>query len=490
MGHRARHVTAAVACALVLAACADRSSDGTATGGSPGGSVTAASDGSTLGTAIPDDFPLSEGMGGPADAVPTSRTGTGLRDLELCGTSPLRGLGTRDRMVADTSGGESADTRELLVLGSPEDAVRLADRLAALASDCAEPDTRRDVETRTEVLASPFGPGPATTLLQTYSVDGEPDTGATVVHVVPVGAALLVSSTYGRWTRDSAPQAVDATVAPLRTTVAALTVFGETPTPSPTPTSTPTSTPSPSESPGEPSESPAGSPSEPPSESPTSPSPSSPAPTSPPPTAPTGAPEPTEPAEAPEPTEIPADFPLLTGWPEDATAEPGADNGRQGPTRGADALQFRACDEVWREPEHVDRLSAAWVDVEDHRHRQLTTYARAAAAAAAVEDLVEQQRACPSEPAGEDGFATTREVRAVALGADAWALLERDTFDGGPSAFGSSALVVRVGRAVLVVRHEGHAGYPDGDGQRQVEAMASQATEAVEKMCQFTRTGC
>ena len=61
-------------------------------------------------------------MGGPQDTIPTSRTGTGLRDLTLCGTAPLRGLGIRDRLVADNSGGESANTRELVLLGDPDDA--------------------------------------------------------------------------------------------------------------------------------------------------------------------------------------------------------------------------------------------------------------------------------------------------------------------------------------------------------------------------------
>ena len=78
----------------------------------------------------------------------------------------------------------------------------------------------------------------------------------------------------------------------------------------------------------------------------------------------------------------------------------------------------------------------------------------------------------------------------MALGDEAWAILERDTFDGRPSIFGESAVVVRVGRAVLVVLHGGHAGYPDGDGQRQVEAMGSQAATSIAEMCQFTRTGC
>jgi hypothetical protein len=97
-----------------------------------------------------------------------------------------------------------------------------------------------DRETLTEVRDSPFGPAPATTLVQTYTVDGEPGTGVTVVHVVPVGAALLVTSTYGQWTRDEAQEAVDQTVEPLRQTVAALEMFDDGTTPTDEPTAEPT----------------------------------------------------------------------------------------------------------------------------------------------------------------------------------------------------------------------------------------------------------
>jgi hypothetical protein len=220
----------ALACAvvggLVLAGCGQQQAGELA---SADGARTGASE-----VTIPDDFPLSAGMGGPQDTIPTSRTGTGLRDLELCRTTPLRGLGTRDRMVADNSGGESADTRELVLLSGADEAAALGEEIAALATDCdATGETGADdrMQTRTEVIGSPFGPTPATTLLQTYTVDGQPGTGATVVHVVPVGPALLLTSTYGQWTRDQARQAVDDTVDPLRETVAALDVFGDVPEP-------------------------------------------------------------------------------------------------------------------------------------------------------------------------------------------------------------------------------------------------------------------
>ena len=193
MRHRPRFrtvgPTVALACALLVAGCgADPPSDGASGTQQPATPEP--------GTEIPDDFPLSAGMGGPRDVIATSRTGTGLRDLELCGTSPLRGLGIRDRMVADNSGGESADTRELVLLGTPGEAALVARAFSDLVADCAEPDVSGGVETVTELRGSPFGATPATTLVQTYAVDGQPGTGATVIHVVPVGAALLVTSTY------------------------------------------------------------------------------------------------------------------------------------------------------------------------------------------------------------------------------------------------------------------------------------------------------
>lgn len=45
-------------------------------------------------------------------------------------------------------------------------------------------------------------------------------------------------------------------------------------------------------------------------------------------------------------------------------------------------------------------------------------------------------------------------------------------------------------RAVLVVSHGGRSGFPDGDGQGQVDAIGSQATAVIAQMCQFTKTGC
>lgn len=476
MRHRARLVTAALACTLALTAgCGDQSAGGPTTGGSSDGSVASASDGASPGTAIPDDFPLSSGMGGPTDTVPTSRSGTGLRDLELCGTSPLRGLGTRDRMVADNSGGESADTRELVVLGAPDDARRLADRLAGLVADCAEP-AAGDMETRTEVLASPFGPGPATTLLQTYSFDGEPGTGATIVHVVPVGAAVLVTSTYGQWTRERARDAVDATVAPLRSTVEALAMFGE------LPTSTPAVTESPSA--GEtPSETPTASPTTPspsaPSSSTPSPTPSAPPSTSPsatPTTGPSGTPETPEPTQPTEPAEIPADFPLDAGLLED-----GGDADRTPPTDDEGMGPVEMCGRVVWPTAGVAgtrHLYSAVLGPEYYDGRELVVHADADAAVEAMTEIRRAARTCRS---------SANQV---------WTVLARDTgydtvtmgltYDDG---LGSSVFqVTRVGSARLMVQTYGEGTLASLD--RQADEVTGTTNQIVRSMCAFTKTGC
>lgn len=426
MSSSARLLAAALACTATLAACGGQPSAGPSTGsGAAGADPTAGDQDSPPTTAaaatrIADDFPLSAGMGGPGDTVPTTRTGTGLRSFELCGTSPLRGLGTRDRMVADNSGGESLATRELVLLGSPDESARVAASFTDLATGCDRPTTGSGVETTAEARESTFGEAPATVVVQGYLFDGEPGPGHLVVHVVPVGAALLVTQTYGEWPDVS--DGVDGTAQQLQDVVAAMDVFTE------------------------------------------------------------GG----EPAVA-QTEEIPDDFPMLAGWPPSSEAD---GDGRSGPSRVADAVVFTACGTEWREPARVDRVRAGWDSAEDYRTRQLTTYDDDDAAVAAVEDLVAFERSCPTEPPGEDGFGTEREVRPVALGDDGWAILERDTFNGSPSVFGASTVVVRVGRAVLVVSHGGHAGYPGGDGQQQVDAMGSEAARSIAQMCQFTKTGC
>lgn len=417
-----------LAVALVLAGCGDRQSGDLASADASTAGASSAAE-----VAIPDDFPLSAGMGGPEDTVPTSRTGTGLRDLDVCRTTPLRGVGTRDRMVADNSGGESADTRELVVLSGADEATALGEEIAGLATGCdteaetgAETGASGRMATRTEVLESPFGPAPATTLLQTYTVDGVPGTGATVVHVVPVGPALLVTSTYGQWTRDQARQAVDDTVDPLRDTVAAMGVFGDAPITT-----------------GEPTDEP-----------------------------------PEEPSEAAAPTEIPADFPLAVGLPAD-----GGDVRVSPPSPDGDGIgEVEMCGQVvWPQretPGGLRRLVASAAAPEHHEWRELVAHAGPEQASATMDVLREAVAECR----------TDRNL--------VWTVLERDTghdtvtvgltYSDG---LGSSVFqVTRVGSARLLVSTYGEGSLASLDGQ--ADEVTGTSQKILPAMCVFTKTGC
>ena len=209
-------IALAIALVLALEGCGERPARDASGDGATTSPVAAAE--------IPDDFPLSSGMGGPDDDLPTSRTGTGLRDLTLCGTAPLRGLGLR----------------ELVLLGSEDEALRVARAITDLALACDEPEVEGDMTTTTAMRESPYGPAPAATVLQTYTFgDGLHGSGTTISQVVPVGSALLVSSTYGEWPPSALDDGVADTEAALSHAVAAMAVFGDTSTPTPTPTSLP-----------------------------------------------------------------------------------------------------------------------------------------------------------------------------------------------------------------------------------------------------------
>lgn len=440
MRFRSTLLTAALATTMVLVGCGDE----------PTGDVTSASEASTAsdtastasepaGTAIPDDFPLSAGMGGAEDTIRTSRTGTGLRDLTLCGTAPLRGLGIRDRLVADNSGGESANTRELVLLGDPEDAARLSRTFADLPRTCPTVSADGDQETLTEVRDSPFGPAPATTLVQTYTVGGEPGSGATVVHVVPVGAALLVTSTYGQWAPDGeaatidAEKAVEQTVEPLRATVEALAMFDDEGADTDTDTDTSTSSPDPTGS---------------------------------------AFPEPQGP-------EIPADFPLAAGLP-----DPDDDTKVSAPSPDGDGIgEIEMCGRVvWPQRETtggIRRLVTSASGPEYHEWHELFVHDDAEKAAGPMAVL----RTAAAECHGGGRNLV-------------WTVLDRDTgydtvtvaltYDDG---LGSSVFqVTRVGSARLMVGTYGEGSLASLDGQ------ADEVTETTEQivpaMCAFTKTGC
>lgn len=194
---------------------------------------------------------------------------------------------------------------------------------------------------------------------------------------------------------------------------------------------------------------------------------------------------PLPPPAEPVSVEIPDDFPLAQGWP-----DPGGDGAITGPDRDQEALQRLVCDELAPDPAYADRLSAVYSAPEDYRIRQLTTYADADAAVAAVADIVGAYQACPREAVDEVGYVTNYELQQLDIGGESWAILAKDTMEGGETPFGSTTIIVRVGRAVLLLEHGGHAGYPGGDAQDSIEATLAQAAVPIAEMCLFTDAGC
>ncbi len=99
----------------------------------------------------------------------------------------------------------------------------MARAFADAARDCDEPVG--DMTTSTEVRGSPYGASPAATLLQTYDFDGTPGAGTTVIQLIPIGSALLVSSTYGEWPDAELEDGVAETQDALSDAVAAMEIF-------------------------------------------------------------------------------------------------------------------------------------------------------------------------------------------------------------------------------------------------------------------------
>ena len=151
--------------------------------------------------AVPGDFPLTEGMPpneSGEEIVVAGARGVGMRMLDFCGTRPLRGLELADRATAASSGPEHSSTRDLMVFADPQRASAVAARVLDAAHACPVEESGPDSELFTEVRASDAGPG-AATVVHTYATGGRVAVGAEIIEVVPVGTALLVTSSYAEW---------------------------------------------------------------------------------------------------------------------------------------------------------------------------------------------------------------------------------------------------------------------------------------------------
>jgi len=197
-------------------------------------------------------------------------------------------------------------------------------------------------------------------------------------------------------------------------------------------------------------------------------------------------------APTPEPIrvlvkEIPDGFPLAAAWPDDDQAE-SEEQGLTGPNRTLDSLLLTLCGSAFDDPEYVDRLRASWTNPEDYRDRQLTTYADADQAVAAVRALTDFYRACPQEEEGSDGYTRVTEVRRTQVGGESWALMKGYEFKGAPAIGLEIIHVIRLGRAVLIdqTANEGSI----ADFELQLDAMTSDSGVPVSRMCAFTEAGC
>lgn len=187
-------------------------------------------------TNIPRDLPLGLGMTRDED-VPGLATSDepGISEFRFCGSDPFADTSPTDVRSVDHSGGEAADTRDLRVFATVEEARALAESIRTLAESCPVQDTEAIARTHNEVRPSTLAGAPSLVVVQTWSTDGEVGPDVTVSHVVQAGNAVLVTQTYAQAPGPALEDFVDDTTTELGRTVAAMSVFDDGTTPSPAP---------------------------------------------------------------------------------------------------------------------------------------------------------------------------------------------------------------------------------------------------------------
>lgn len=187
------------------------------------------------------------------------------------------------------------------------------------------------------------------------------------------------------------------------------------------------------------------------------------------------------------PGDIPDDFPLAAGWPDDSAAEPGPRYGLRGPDRSLDPLTWTLCEESFAATGARDRLRADWHNVEDYRGRELLTFTDADAAVAFTGELVAFWASCPRQDHG-DGYESVNDVRPTGVGGGSWALLRWSEYDGFPGVGLTVVHVTRLGRSVLIdqASNEGSRDFAD----EQVDEQIATTGSVVAAMCRFTEAGC
>lgn len=181
------------------------------------------------------------------------------------------------------------------------------------------------------------------------------------------------------------------------------------------------------------------------------------------------------------PTTIPADFPLAEGLPTSLNYDGFQ---RLEPSRDEPPLTFSACGTTADLPPARNQLTAGFSYVEFVLTRQLTTYADANEAIAALRAIVEVYASCPVETP-EPPMELVRDVERSGVGGESWVLYSEQ---------GSGLQithVIRVGLAVLVLQDSAHGGQlPESHRVERLTRMTTAADDTVAAMCRFTADGC
>lgn len=187
------------------------------------------------------------------------------------------------------------------------------------------------------------------------------------------------------------------------------------------------------------------------------------------------------------PGDIPDDFPLAAGWPDDDATEPGPRYGLRGPNRTLEPLTWELCESSFTSMGARARLRADWNNVEDFRARELVTFDDAESAVVFTDALVSFWRGCPRQD-HSDGYESVNDVRRTAVGGESWALLRWSEYDGSAGVGLTVVHVTRLGRAVLIDQssNEGSRTFAD----EQVDEQIAESAGVVSAMCRYTDAGC
>ncbi|GEP35702.1 hypothetical protein NSZ01_34700 [Nocardioides szechwanensis] len=395
------------------------------------------SESTASGPRIPDSLDITVDLYENESGEPaTQRHGdVGLTLVDFCGVTPFADDGRADSVSAATSGPEYSDTREVVLYADEQSAGQALERLTAAARDCPRQESGPDNDTLHRVESWDAGES-GVLVVRTYTNS----LGAEIMRFTRVGDALLASSTYAEYDPSNTASGEADQARRLKSVVDQMCVF--------TDAGCATTTEPPA--------------SEPPATEP--------------------------PADT---DDIPADFPLAAGWPD--RHEPDDRYGLTGPAPDVPVLEaLQACGAALPAAASLDRLGAAWANVEDYRYRLLLTFEDADGAIDYQRQLVDAYRACPRTEDGESN-ASLNDVRQTRVGGESWAVVRTFEFLGAPAIGMEVIHVVRLGRALLVdtAANEGGGG-PDPEAQAtaQIAEQTAETSAPLAAMCAFTEAGC